>query len=159
MSARRVTVFGGTGFLGRRAVRHLLDHGFAVRLAARHPERGALPVDASALECVPADVGDDASLAAAVAGACAVVNAVGLYVERGELTFSAVHVAGAERVATQARKAGVERLIHVSGIGSDPQSASKYIRSRGQGEEAVRRAFPAAVIIRPAVMFGPDDSF
>jgi uncharacterized protein YbjT (DUF2867 family) len=158
LSTRRVTVFGGTGFLGRRIVRRLLDHGFAVRVAARHSERG-MHGGASAPEFVRADVGDDASLAAAVAGAWAVVNAVGLYVERGGLTFGAVHVAGAERVAAQARRAGVARLVHVSGIGADPNSASKYIRARGRGEAAVRHAFPGAIIVRPAVMFGPDDGF
>lgn len=154
MSAQRATVFGGTGFLGRHIVRGLPDHGFAVRAAARHPKCGV-----PGLEFVRADVGDDASVAVAVADAWAVVNAVGLYVERGDLTFGAVHVAGAERVAALARKAGVERLIHVSGIGADPNSASKYIRARGRGEAAVRHAFPSAIIVRPAVMFGPDDVF
>ena len=160
MSARRVTVFGGTGFLGRRVVRHLLDRGFAVRVAARHPERGpALFGDQAALEFVRADVGDDASVAATLANAWGVVNAVSLYVERGGLTFQAIHVAAAERVAAAARRAGVARLVHVSGIGADPHSGSKYIRSRGEGEEAVLAAFPGAVIIRPSVMFGPDDAF
>jgi len=160
LSARRVTVFGGTGFLGRRIVRHLLVHGFAVRVAARHPERAAQVFgDMPVLEAVRADVGDDTSVAAAVAEAVGVVNAVSLYVERGGLTFAAVHVAGAERVARQARRAGVTKLVHVSGIGSDPKSTSKYIRARGEGEGAVRNAFPGAIIVRPSVMMGPDDAF
>ena len=159
MSARRIAVFGGTGFLGRRIVRHLLAHGFAVRLAARHPERGAaLFEERSALELARADIGDDASVAAALAGAWGAVNAVSLYVERGGLTFQAVHVAGAERLAAQARRAGVARLVHVSGIGSDANSRSSYIRSRGQGERAVRHAYPDATIICPSVMIGPDDA-
>ena len=159
MSARRITVFGGSGFLGRRIVRHLLAHGFAVRLAARHPERGAVLFEGrSALECVRADVGDDASLASAMAGGWGAVNAVSLYVERGGLTFQAVHVAGAGRLAAQARRCGVTRFVHVSGIGSDANSSSNYIRSRGQGEVAVSHACPDAIIVRPPAMIGPDDA-
>jgi len=160
LSARRITVFGGTGFLGRRIVRHLLAHGFAVRVASRHPKRAAqIFGDELSLEAMRADVGDHASVEAALAEAWGVVNAVSLYVERGGLTFEAVHVVGAERVARQACRAGVTKLVHVSGIGSDPQSASKYIRARGEGEGAVRNAFPGAVVIRPSVMIGPDDAF
>jgi NADH dehydrogenase len=158
---RSVTVFGGTGFLGRRIVRHLLDRGFVVRVATRHPHRARrmFSDETRPLEAIQADVNDDRSLAAAVAGAFAVVNAVSLYVEHGSETFHSVHVAAAARVARQAREQGVAQLAHVSGIGSDPASASRYIRSRGQGEDAVRAMFPAATIIRPAVIFGPDDAF
>jgi NADH dehydrogenase len=158
---RTVTVFGGTGFLGRRAVRHLLDHSFAVRAAARHPHRGReiFHDKPAGLELVRADVSDAPSVAAAVAGAFAVVNAVSLYVEQGDRTFRSVHVDAAARVAAQARSAGVQRLVHVSGIGADAASASDYIRSRGQGEAAVRREFPAAIVMRPSVMVGPDDAF
>jgi NADH dehydrogenase len=98
-------------------------------------------------------------VASAVADAYGVVNAVSLYVERGYETFHSVHVRAAERVANQARRRGVERLAHVSGVGADAASRSPYIRSRGEGELAVRAAFPGATILRPAVMFGPDDSF
>jgi uncharacterized protein YbjT (DUF2867 family) len=87
------------------------------------------------------------------------VNAVSLYVEHGWETFQSVHVAAAQRVATQARKAGVQQLTHVSGIGSDVRSRSKYIQARGEGELAVQSAFPEATLIRPAVMFGPSDAF
>ena len=158
---RKAVVFGGTGFLGRRVVGHLLDHGYAVRVASRHPERGKtiFPGDASQLELVRADIGEDASLGAAVADAFGVVNAVSLYLERGSQTFHSVHVEAAERVARLSREAGVARLVHVSGIGADPASNSPYIRSRGEGENAVRAGFPEATIIRPAVMFGPDDAF
>ena len=93
------------------------------------------------------------------AGAYGVVNAVSLYVEHGRETFHSVHVEAAQRVADQARRAGVKRLAHVSGIGSDAGSSSLYIRKRGEGELAVRAAFADAILIRPAVMFGPDDSF
>jgi uncharacterized protein YbjT (DUF2867 family) len=158
---RKVTVFGGTGFLGRRVVQHLLDHGFAVRVASRHPERGAQVSSNTllALEFVKADVGDDGSVMTAVAGTFGVVNAVSLYVERGNQTFRSVHVEAAARVAKHSRASGVQRLVHVSGIGVDARSPSAYIRSRGEGETSVCAAFSAATIIRPAVMFGPDDAF
>ena len=102
---------------------------------------------------------DEAAVAAAVAGAYGVVNAVSLYLERGTETFHALNVKAAERLARQAQRAGVERLVHVSGIGADAASSSLYIRSRGEGELAVQAAFANAIIIRPAVMFGPDDAF
>jgi NADH dehydrogenase len=155
-----VTVFGGTGFLGRRIVRHLHDSGFAVRIATRHPDRAHLPApgDGSVVS-LRADVKDDGPVASAVSGAWAVVNAVSLYVERGKDTFQAVHVRAAERVAKLGRQAGIERLVHISGIGSDARSTSPYVRSRGEGEAAVLDAFPSATLIRPAVMFGPGDAF
>jgi uncharacterized protein YbjT (DUF2867 family) len=156
-----ITVFGGTGFLGRRIVRRLLGRGFAVRVVARHPERARVvfrsdePVPAA----MAADLQDEAAVAAALAGAHGVVNAVSLYVETGQASFDAVHVDGAARLAGCARKAGVERLVHVSGIGADPNSTAPYIRARGRGELAVTRAFGTATLVRPAVMFGPDDAF
>ncbi len=158
---RLVTVFGGTGFLGRRIVRQLLEHGFKARAASRHSERVQLLFKSgqTAPEAVKADVQDDAAVAGALAGAYGVVNAVSLYVEHDRETFHAVHVEAAARVARLAREAGVERLVHVSGIGADPNSSSGYINARGKGEIAVQQAFPDATFIRPAVMFGPDDAF
>jgi uncharacterized protein YbjT (DUF2867 family) len=152
-----VTVFGGTGFLGRRVVRHLRDKGYSVRVASRHPSSSRN--DDPRVKHIGADIRERRSVETAVAGAFGVVNAVSLYVERGTDTFQALHVAAAERVAEQARKAGVERLIQISGIGADAASPSPYIRARGQGEQAVRQACPGAAILRPAVMFGPDDAF
>ena len=152
-----VTVIGGTGFLGRRVVRHLRDKGFSVRIASRHPS--AYRDDDPHVKFIGADIRERGSVETAVAGAFGVVNAVSLYVERGTDTFQALHVAAAERVAEQASKAGVERLIQISGIGADAASSSPYIRARGQGEQAVRQAFARAVIVRSAVMFGPDDAF
>ena len=152
-----VTVFGGTGFLGRRVVRHLRDKGFSVRIASRHPSSSR--DDDPHVRLIGADIRERRSVETAVVGAFGVVNAVSLYVERGTDTFQALHVAAAERVAEQARKAGVERLIQISGIGADAASPSPYIRARGQGEQAVRQAGAGAVIVRPAVMFGPDDAF
>src|SRR5882672_2973339 len=161
MNDRTVTVFGGTGFLGRRVVRHLRKREFSVRIASRHPDRGhrLFGLDDPQLQSVEANIQDERSVADAVAGAYGVVNAVSLYVEHGQETFHSVHVASAERVAVQARRAGVERLAHVSGIGSNVASPSLYIRKRGEGELAVRSAFADAALIRPAVMFGPEDAF
>jgi uncharacterized protein YbjT (DUF2867 family) len=154
-----ICVLGGTGFLGRRIVRRLRDHGHTVRIASRHAEPVRSAIADERLQPVRADIEDEVSLIEALAGTQGVVNAVSLYVERASTTFRSVHVEGAARVAREARRAGVERLIHVSGIGADPHSSSPYIRSRGEGELAVKSAFPAATIVRPAVMFGPDDAF
>jgi uncharacterized protein YbjT (DUF2867 family) len=161
MNDRIVTVFGGTGFLGRRVVRHLGTHGFSVRIASRHPDRGhkLFGRDDRQLHSVAANIHDERSVADALAGAYGVVNAVSLYVEHEQQTFHLVHVESAQRVATQAHRAGVERLAHVSGIGADTTSQSLYVRKRGEGELAVQSAFADAVLIRPAVMFGPDDTF
>jgi NADH dehydrogenase len=161
MALAKIAVFGGTGFLGHRVVQRLLDRDFSVRVASRHPERTAalFPDVQLGIESIHADINDDRSVAAAVAGVEGVVNAVGLYVETGHQTFRSIHVTAAARVALRAREAGVERLIHVSGIGSDAGSASPYIRSRGEGERVVREAFPTATLIRPSVMFGRGDAF
>ena len=160
-SGRTVTLFGGTGFLGRRIVRHLRDRGFPVRIASRHPDRGhrLFGPDDPQLQSVEANIHDEGSVADALGGSYGVVNAVSLYVEHGQETFHSVHVEAAQRVAAQARRAGVERLIHISGIGADAASQSRYIRKRGEGELAVRAAFLDAIFVRPAVMFGPDDAF
>jgi NADH dehydrogenase len=161
MTTRLITVFGGTGFLGRRIVRHLRNREYSVRIASRHPERGQrlLGTDDPHIQSVKANVRDERSVTDAIAGAHTVINAVSLYVERGDETFHSVHVETAQRVAVQAQRAGIKHLIHVSGIGSDPRSPSLYIRKRGEGELAVLGAFANAIIIRPAVMFGPDDAF
>jgi uncharacterized protein YbjT (DUF2867 family) len=159
--AGTIAVFGGTGFLGGRVVQHLLDKGHSVRVASRHPEHGRNQFrgNSARLQPIGADIHEERSVAAAVAGVDGVVNAVSLYVEHGKDTFHAVHVAGAERVARQARDAGVQHLAHVSGLGSNANSSSKYIRARGEGELAVRGTCPGATLIRPAVMCGPDDAF
>jgi uncharacterized protein YbjT (DUF2867 family) len=158
---RTVTVFGGTGFLGHRVVRHLRKDGFSVRVASRHPDRGhrLFGLDDPQLQSVEANIHDERSMADALTGAYGVVNAVSLYVEQGQETFHSVHVESAQRVAAQAHRAGVKRVAHVSGIGADAASRSLYIRKRGEGELAVRAAFADSILIRPAVMFGPDDAF
>ncbi len=160
-NGRTVTVFGGAGFLGRRIVRHLRYREFPVRIASRHPDRGhsQFGPDDPQLQFLEANIQDERSVADALAGAYGVVNAVSLYVEHGLETFHSVHVESAQRVAVQAHRAGVERFVHVSGIGADAASPSRYIRKRGEGELAVRAAFADALFVRPAVMFGPDDVF
>ena len=156
-----VTVFGGTGFLGRRVVQHLRERQYSVRIASRHPDRGRIQfgIEDPQLQTIEADIHDERSVTDALAGADGVVNAVSLYVERGRDTFHSVHVESAQRLAIQAHRAGVQRLVHVSGIGADASSPSLYIRKRGEGELAVLAAFADATLLRPAVMFGPDDSF
>ena len=156
-----VVVFGGGGFLGRRLVDRLTAEGMTVRVAVRHPDRSRIELRSGGFErvtVVPADVRDQASVAAAIAEADAVVNAVSAYVEKGGVTFEAVHVRGAENLAREAAAAGVARLVLVSGIGADPDSSSPYIRARGRGELMVRQAFPGATIVRPGAMFGPGDA-
>jgi uncharacterized protein YbjT (DUF2867 family) len=155
-----VSVFGGTGFLGRRLVRRLATEGATVRVAVRQPER-AHALGAAGLDRVTilrADVRDQASVAAAVAGADAAVNVVSVYVERGGVTFEAVHEQGAKTLAQEAAAAGIARFVLVSGIGADPESGSPYIRARGRGELVVQQTFPGVTIIRPGAMFGPGDS-
>jgi NADH dehydrogenase len=156
-----VSVFGGTGFLGRRLVRRLAAEGATLRIAVRSPDRARSVLRAAEMErvtVVRTDVRDQASVAAAVAGADAVVNVVSAYVEKPGATFESVHEHGAKTVAQEAAAAGVARLVLVSGIGADPQSRSPYIRARGRGELVVRQAFPSATIVRPSAMFGPGDA-
>jgi uncharacterized protein YbjT (DUF2867 family) len=156
-----VVVFGGAGFLGRRLVHRLTAEGMTVRVAVRHPDPARVELRAIGFDrvmVVPADVRDQASVAAAIAGTNAVVNTVSAYVENGGVTFEAVHVRGAETVAREAIAAGITRLVLVSGIGADPVSSSPYIRARGRGELMVQQTFPGATIVRPGAMFGPGDA-
>lgn len=156
MNERIVTVFGGTGFLGRHLVRRLRANGFAVRIAARHPR----PIDGDPkIEVIHADVRDPIAIEAALVNAWGAVNAVSLYVESGEDTFHRIHVKAARTIAQGAQEAGVERLVQVSGIGANTRSPSLYVRKRAEGEIAIRAAFPSAIVVRPAVMFGRDGGF
>lgn len=154
MAASLTTVFGGTGFLGRHTVRALLAADHRVRVATR---RGTADFDDERVEPVAVDVRDSGAVAAAVAGASGVINTVGLYVARGAETFDAIHVGGARNVAVAAAGAGI-RLVHLSGIGADEHSASAYVRARARGEQAVLATAVSSVILRPSVLFGPDDA-
>jgi uncharacterized protein YbjT (DUF2867 family) len=157
-----ITVFGGTGFLGRRIVERLACEGATVRVAVRHPDRvDTLTKSIGSGRTIPvaADVRDPSTVAAAIAGAKSVVNAVSAYVETGGVTYTAVHVHGAGSIATACQQQSVARLVHISGIGANPASRSKYIRARGLGELAVQKAFPPATVLRPSVMFTVDEGF
>lgn len=159
MPSGPITVFGGTGFLGSAIARELVDAGQAVRIAARHPHLPEWAEDGDPLSLVSADIRDEASVVDALEGAGGAVNAVSLYVQSREARFASIHVEGAGRLARLAREAGLEGLVHISGIGSDSRSPSAYVRARAQGEAEVIAAFPKAVIVRPSVLFGPGDAF
>jgi uncharacterized protein YbjT (DUF2867 family) len=159
--ASTITVFGGSGFLGREIVRRLAGDGAVVRVAVRHPERaGFLQAFGRPGQIIPmrADVWDRSTVGPAVAGADGVVNTVGHYVERGA-SFEAIHGQGARHVAEAAAAGGVRSMVHISGIGADAASRSPYVRARAIGERLVRDALPKVTILRPSVLFGPGDRF
>ncbi len=161
MADRLVTVFGGSGFVGRYIVRNLVAGGNRVRVAVRNPNQALFlrPMgDVGQVVPMQANVRDDSSVAAAVAGADAVVNAVGTYRQRGRQTYDNIHVGGARRIAEAAKVHGVARLVHISGIGTDADSPSAFVRSKAAGEEAIREGFPGATIVRCSVVFGQEDS-
>jgi uncharacterized protein YbjT (DUF2867 family) len=160
--SRLATVFGGSGFLGRHIVRALARRGWRVRVAVRRPDLASFLRTAGAVgqvEAVQANLRYPASVAAALDGAEMAVNAAGLRAETGAQTYQAVHVDGARDIARAARSRGVSTFVHISGIGADPHSASAYIASKGLGEAATVEAFPQATILRPSVVFGPEDDF
>ena len=162
METKPVTVFGGSGCLGLQIVKCLTEVGYGVRVAVRHPDRAtslARPGPDGRIELVQADVWNEATVARAVEGSASVVNTVGHYVEKSGATFDRVHGQGALRVARQAKQAGAERLVHISGVGADPGSPSRYVRARGIGETLVQEAFDGVTILRPSVIFGPGDAF
>lgn len=157
-----VTIFGGSGFLGTQIVQALARRGHRVMVAVRRPDlAGHLKPLGFVGQIVPiqANIRNPDSVRRAVEGADIVINLVGIGYERGPQRFRAVHAEGARNVAEAAAAAGAKSLVHISAIGADAQSPSAYARSKAQGEEAVRAAFPSAVIIRPSIMFGPDDDF
>jgi uncharacterized protein YbjT (DUF2867 family) len=156
-----VTVFGGSGFLGRHLVRALARRDYRIRVAVRRPDlAGHLqPLGrVGQIHAVQANLRYPDSVAAAVRHAEVVINLVAILYERGRQTFSAVHVEGAGAVARAAAAAGA-RMIHVSAIGADANSPSQYGRTKAAGEAAVRAAVPAATIFRPSILFGPEDDF
>lgn len=159
---RLAVVFGGGGFLGRYVVRALAQRGWRVRVACRRPHlTGHLqPLGrVGQIQAVQANLRYPESVAAAVKGADAVINLVGILSESGRQRFDAVHAFGARIVAQAARAAGVPSLVHVSAIGADANSDALYARTKAAGEEAVRAAFPDAVVVRPSIVFGPEDDF
>jgi NADH dehydrogenase len=162
MARPLATVFGGSGFIGRYVVRRLVREGWLVRVAVRRPDEAIFLKTAGVVgqvTPVACNIRDERSVRAAASGADLVVNLVGILFQSGRQRFDAVHDEGAGRVAAAAAAAGVQRLVHISAIGADAHSPSAYARSKAAGEVAVRKAFPDAVILRPSIVFGPEDDF
>ncbi|MRX50962.1 SDR family NAD(P)-dependent oxidoreductase [Paracoccus sp. S-4012] len=160
--AKLVTIYGGSGFLGRQIARKMAQRGWRVRVAVRRPNEALFVRTYGAVgqvEPVPCNVRDDLSVRAAMTGADAVVNCVGLLVNEGRNTFAAVHDVAAARIARLSAEMGAAQLVHVSALGADAEAKSRYLASKGRGEAAILESRPDAVILRPSVMFGPGDSF
>jgi len=155
-----ITVFGGTGFIGRHLVALLLRSDATVRVAVRHPSRAPVATESGrAPEIIQADVLDDIAVDGAIEGTDAVVNLVGILTETTAQTYRAIHVEGARRVALAAQRHGVTRLIHISALGSSLTSPAISDRTKAEGEQAVREVFPQATIVRPSLVFGEEDHF
>lgn len=157
-----VTVFGGSGFIGAQAVRQLAKAGWRIRVAVRNPGKAyamRLHGEVGQIDIVQANVRNEASLRRALQGASAAVNLVAVARESGRQGFQALHAMGARNIAVAAKAAGVSRLVQVSALGADAHSASKYARTKAEGEAAAREVFPDAVVLRPSVVFGQDDDF
>lgn len=160
--SKLVTVFGGSGFVGRYIVRRLAKEGWRVRVAVRDPNLAGFVKPYGAVgqvEPLFCNIRDDASVRAVTHGADAVVNCVGVLDERGRNTFAAVQAEGAGRIARIATEQGVARLVHISAIGASATSDSQYARTKAAGEAAVLAAFPHAMILRPSIIFGTEDQF
>lgn len=160
--SKLVTIYGGSGFVGRYIVRRLAKAGWRVRVAVRQPNE-ALHVKpygvVGQVEPVFCNIRDDASVRDVMRGADAVVNCVGTFDRKGKNNFEAVQEQGAERIARIAAEEGVERLVHISAIGADDGSDSLYCRTKARGEAEIQARFPDAVILRPSVIFGAEDGF
>ena len=160
--SKLVTIYGGSGFLGRYIARRMAKEGWRVRVAVRRPNEALFVKPYGAVgqvEPVLCNIRDDASVRVAMTGADAVVNCVGILNELGRNRFDTVQAEGAGRIARLAAEMGVATLVHVSAIGADAQSDSAYQRSKAAGEAAVAEAFPGAVILRPSILFGTEDTF
>lgn len=162
MSIKQVTVFGGSGFVGRAIVRALAQEGLQIRVACRRielAERTKTAGDVGQVTVMRTNLRNAKSVAAAVAGSQAIVNASGIPFQRGRQRYQTVHVEGARAIADAAKAAGVQRLVHMSGIGADQRnSTNKYIRSKVDAEDAIIAGFESATIVRPSVVFGPEDA-
>ena len=161
MKIQQVTVFGGSGFLGQAIVRALAPQGYLVRVAARRielAEKVKTAGDVGQITLMRANLRAPQSVAHAIAGSQAVINAAGIAFEHGRQRYKAVHAGGARTIAEASRAAGVERLIHVSGIGADSRSwKNRYVQSKVEAEDAIVAGFGTATILRPSVVFGSDD--
>jgi NADH dehydrogenase len=162
MSIKQVTVFGGSGFVGRAIVRALAQEGYQVRVACRRielAERIKTAGDVGQISILRTNLRIPASVAAAVSGSQAVINASGIAFQRGRQRYETVHVEGARAIAEAAAAAGVQRLVHISGIGADQRnSTNRFIRSKVDAEDAIVSGFANATMLRPSVVFGPEDA-
>jgi NADH dehydrogenase len=162
VSDRLVTVYGGSGFIGRHVVRLLAQNGWRIRVAVRRPDLAHFlqPLGAvGQIHAVQANLRYRDSVLRAAEGSDAVINLVGILAPSGRQSFDAVHAYGARMVADAAREAGAQTLVHLSAIGADANSSSAYARSKAEGEARVREFFPNAAILRPSIVFGPEDDF
>ena len=162
MALQRVAVIGASGFIGRYVVKRLAACGTAVAAIQRDVDAAKFLVpmgDVGQIARISVDIADERRLAAALAGADALVSLVGILHETGRRSFEAVHHHGAARIGRLAAAAGVRRVVHVSALGADPGATAAYLRSKAAGETALRAAYPMAVILRPSVVFGPEDDF
>ncbi|PTX57916.1 NADH dehydrogenase [Litoreibacter ponti] len=160
--SKLVTIYGGSGFVGRYIARRMAKEGWRVRVAVRRPNEAIFVKPygvVGQVEPVLCNIRDDASVAAVMQGADAVVNCVGILAPQGKNKFDAVQHEGAERVARLASEAGITRMVHISAIGADVESESQYASTKGLGEEGVVEHMPNAVILRPSIVFGPEDDF
>ncbi|MEM7490737.1 MAG: complex I NDUFA9 subunit family protein, partial [Pseudomonadota bacterium] len=159
---RMVTIFGGSGFVGRYIARRMAKDGWRVRVAVRRPNEGHFVRMYGAVgqvEPVFANIRDDDSVRAALMGADAVVNCVGILAEAGKNTFGSVQAEGAGRIARIAAEMGLDRMVQISAIGADAESASEYARTKATGEAAILKHLPDSVILRPSIIFGAEDQF
>jgi uncharacterized protein YbjT (DUF2867 family) len=160
--SKLVTIYGGSGFVGRYIARRMAKEGWRVRVACRRPNQALFvkpygtPGQVDPVFC---NIRDDASVLAAMAGSDAVVNCVGTFDRGGKNNFTAVQSEGAARIARLAARQGIAALVHISAIGADVNGASLYAQSKGAGEAAILAAFPTAMILRPSVIFGNEDGF
>ena len=157
-----VTIFGGSGFVGGQVVRALAKQGWRIRVAVRQPNLAyemRLHGDVGQIDIVQANVRNEASVRRALSGATACINLVGVLYESGRQKFQTLHAMGARTVAAVARDLGVQQFVQMSALGADPDSPSKYARTKAMGEAEVRAILPGAVVIRPSVVFGPGDDF
>jgi uncharacterized protein YbjT (DUF2867 family) len=162
MKQHRVAVLGGSGFIGRYIVKRLAERGDIVTVGGRYAADAKylrLKGEVGQVGLLNLAIGDERMMAAFVAGSDAVVNLVGILHEGGGQRFDTAHHSGPARLAWLAREAGVARFIHISAIGADPRASSLYARTKAAGEQAVRDALPTATILRPSVVFGPEDQF
>lgn len=156
------TVFGASGFVGRHTVRALAKQGWRIRAVSRRPNLANFLLPAGhvgQIQIVKGNIHDDEAVTRAIAGAGAVVNLTGVLFGHGEQSFDHIHAEGARRIGAAARAAGVEALVHISAVGADPDAVSSYAQSKGCGERDLREEYAEATILRPSVVFGPEDKF